>query len=104
MPVYYRLHILNEVERAEEVVQAMLKGASNEQHCMSLAEQLMEEWEARLKNVEQFSRTKEPILSMRRTVLVLAKSLIEEKLPAVAKYLDKEVGKCWLQSAVTARK
>jgi hypothetical protein len=82
----------------------MLKGVSNEQHCMSLAEQLMEKWEARLKNVEQFSRTKEPILSMRRTVLVLAKSLIEEKLPAVAQYFDKEVGKCWLQSAVTARK
>jgi len=102
--MYYRLHILNEVERAEETVQAMLKGVSNEQHCMSLAERLMEEWETRLKNVEQFSRTKEPILLMRRTLLVLAKSLIEEKLPAVAKYLDKEVGKCWLQSAVTARK
>ena len=102
--MYYRLHILNEVERAEETVQALLKEVSNEQHCMSLAEQLMEEWEVRLKNVEQFSRTKEPILSMRRTVLVLAESLIEEKLPTVAKYLDKEVGKCWLQSAVTARK
>jgi hypothetical protein len=100
----YRLHILNEVERAEEVVQAMLRAASNEQHCMSLAQQLMEEWEARLNNVEQFSRTKEPILSMRRTLLVLAENLIEEKLPAVAKYLDKVVGKCWLQSAVTARK
>jgi hypothetical protein len=82
----------------------MLKGVSNEQHCLLLAEQLMEEWEERLKNVEQFSRTKEPILSMRRTVLVLAKSIIEEKLPEVAKYLDKEVGKCWLQSAITARK
>jgi hypothetical protein len=71
---------------------------------MLLAEQLMEEWEDRLKNVQQFSRTKEPILSMRRTVLVLIKSLVEEKLPKVAKYLDKEVGKCWLQSATTARK
>jgi hypothetical protein len=102
--MYYRLHILNEIERAEEAVQAMLKVVSNEQHCMSLAEQLMEEWETRLENIEQFSRTKEPILSMRRTVLVLAKSLIEEKLAEVAKYLDKEVGKCWLQSAITARK
>ena len=102
--MYYRLHILNEVERVEETVQAMLKEVGNKQHCMSLAEQLMKEWAARLKNVEQFSRTKEPILSMRRTVLVLAKSLIEEKLPAVATYLDKEVGKCWLQSAITARK
>jgi hypothetical protein len=71
---------------------------------MLLAKRLMEEWEDRLKNVQQFSRAKEPILSMRRTILVLAKGLIGEKLPEVAKYLDKEVGKCWLQSAVTARK
>lgn len=82
----------------------MLKSVSDDQHCMLLAEKLMGEWEDRLKNVQQFSRAKEPILSERRTILVLAKSLIEEKLPEVAKYLDKEVGKCWLQSAVTARK
>lgn len=98
------MHILNEIERAEEVVQAMLKGVSNERHCMLLAEQLIEEWEDRLKNVQQFSRTKERILSVRRTILVLIKSLVEEKLPNIAKYLDKEVGKCWLQSAITARK
>jgi hypothetical protein len=41
---------------------------------------------------------------MRRTLLVLAQNLIEEKLPTVVKYLDKDLGKCWLQSAVTARK
>jgi hypothetical protein len=82
----------------------MLKSSSNEHHCKLLAEQLLAEWEDRLKNVQQFSRTKEPILYMRRTILVLAKNLIEEKRPEVAKYLDKEVGKCWLQSAVTARK
>ncbi|KDR17199.1 Serine/threonine-protein kinase ATR [Zootermopsis nevadensis] len=99
-----RLHILNEMQRTEEVVQAILKNVSNDQQCMLLVEQLMHEWEDRLKNVQQFSRAKEPVLSMRRTVLVLAKSLIEEKLPEVAKYLDKEVGRCWLQSAVTARK
>lgn len=98
------MHILNEIERAEEVVQAMLKGVSNEHHCMLLAEQLIEEWEDRLKNVQQFSRTKEPILSMWRTILVLIKSLVEEKLPNIAKFLDKEVGKSWLQSAITARK
>jgi hypothetical protein len=98
------LHILNEIERAEEVVQAMLKRVSNEHQCLLLAEQLIDEWEDRLNNVQQFSRIKEPILSMRRTILVLTKSLIEEKLPEVAKYLNKEVGKYWLQSAVTARK
>jgi hypothetical protein len=95
---------LYEVERAEEVVQAVLKCDSNEHGSILLAEQLIEEWEDRLKNVQQFSRTKEPVLSMRRTILVLIKSLIEEELPKVAKYLDKEVGKCWLQSAITARK
>lgn len=98
------MHILNEIERAEEVVQAMLKGVGNEHHCRLLAEQLIEEWEDRLKNVQQFSRTKERILSTRRTILVLIKSLVEEKLPNIAKYLEKEVGKCWLQSAITARK
>jgi hypothetical protein len=82
----------------------MLNGVSNEYHCMLLAEQLIEEWEDRLKNVQQFSRTKEPILSMRRTILVLIKKLVEEKLPNIAKFLDKEVGKSWLQSAITARK
>lgn len=86
------------------MVQAMLKRVSNEHQCLLLAEQLIDEWEDRLNNVQQFSRIKEPILSMRRTILVLTKSLIEEKLPEVAKYLNKEVGKYWLQSAVTARK
>ncbi|XP_069694965.1 serine/threonine-protein kinase ATR isoform X2 [Periplaneta americana] len=98
-----RLHILNEIERAELAVKTMEKNEYNLDYCLFVAQDMIVEWGDRLKYVQRFSRTREPILRMRRILLALMKARIEEKLPAVASFLDEELGKYWLESAKTAR-
>ncbi|KAJ4431843.1 hypothetical protein ANN_20449 [Periplaneta americana] len=98
-----RLHILNEIERAELAVKTMEKNEYNLDYCLFVAQDMIVEWGDRLKYVQRFSRTREPILRMRRILLALMKARIEEKLPAVASFLDEELGKYWLESARTAR-
>ncbi|XP_070572431.1 serine/threonine-protein kinase ATR-like isoform X2 [Ptychodera flava] len=90
-----RLHMLNEIERGVKCMVGL--NGDNQDDQTDNRQQMLHNWQARLDITESSSRTQEPILSLRRITLRLAEN-------ADLTGQDKEIGKCWLQSARVARK
>ncbi|XP_024944291.1 serine/threonine-protein kinase ATR isoform X2 [Cephus cinctus] len=88
-----KLHILNEFEKATEM---MLENVEN-------LPAIFEEWEKRSQLIHA-SRGVEFVLGMRRASLDLAVQLHQESSQSVRSTLREEIGKIWLKSAKIARK
>ncbi|XP_017770441.1 PREDICTED: serine/threonine-protein kinase atr-like [Nicrophorus vespilloides] len=96
-----RLHALNEVEQIEHMLNEILLRPSE---CQNLVKKLKSEWELRLKVVQETVKVIEPVLCLRRVSVEQAKSVLEEKCPAVSQMLDTVLGDSWLKSAEIARR
>ncbi|XP_063235756.1 LOW QUALITY PROTEIN: serine/threonine-protein kinase ATR [Bacillus rossius redtenbacheri] len=92
-----RLQMLNEVEAAEEMVRGALRGTGDAGAVQALAHK----WGLKLECVQQSAGVLEPILALRRTLLDLARRLLE---PGASGALEPLVGRLWLSSAELARR
>ncbi|XP_064619014.1 serine/threonine-protein kinase ATR-like [Lineus longissimus] len=94
-----RLHILNEIEKGVHSLlhRGRWPGTDNEILSPLTKNQLLSQWESRLSLVQSSFRSLEPILIIRRVLMSLGQECIDYSL-------DKEIGRCFLQSARVARK
>lgn len=64
---------------------------------------LSNEWQLRIKVVQESLRVVEPLLCVRRVALSLARNIAEQKAPQAVPYIDNLLGETWLQSVNVAR-
>lgn len=64
---------------------------------------MFNDWQLRIKVVQESVRVVEPLLCMRRVALNLAREVAEKKAPQAVPFLDKMLGESWLQSVNVAR-
>ncbi|XP_037833578.1 serine/threonine-protein kinase ATR [Kryptolebias marmoratus] len=83
-----RLHMLSELEHTFTELQ------KNKEDSTTSLSKLLPHWSDRLEMTQNSFRAKEPILALRRALLILGPQSVCEEL----------VGECWLQSARVARK
>lgn len=91
-----KLHILNELEKAE----AMVYEVSETKRKQALNE-LMDEWDLRLKIIQPSVRTYEPVLRLRRIILEQSRTILESE--DIRDVLNENISKYWLKSAEIAR-
>ncbi|KAK3852062.1 hypothetical protein Pcinc_041331, partial [Petrolisthes cinctipes] len=118
-PCIIRLHMLTELEEMvsgvlwpnqTSEIRKKLYSASElktaldcEQQPLTL-DKLVERWDQRLRVVQTSHRYLEPILSFRRTLLVLGKGWLQESNPSQSSAMDSQLERTWLHSARVARK
>ena len=93
-----RLHMLNEIEQVQKVLfnlptNVEKMGCSEELDKMSL-DDLLNQWDARLKFMQPSFRIQEPVLTFRRTLLTLIPNNNQ---------LKEQIGKWFLSTAMVAR-
>ncbi|XP_060518372.1 serine/threonine-protein kinase ATR isoform X2 [Cylas formicarius] len=98
-----RLHCLNEIEQVEKALSELFLKPNDNNYIQGIMNKLTKEWQLRFKVVQESIRIVEPILSTRRTVLGLAKSVAETRVEHSVPYFDKLLGESWLQSVSIAR-
>ncbi|XP_033108232.1 serine/threonine-protein kinase ATR-like isoform X2 [Anneissia japonica] len=91
-----RLHMLSEVEQCARALMGF-QATNSSNSTLKYKNELLSDWENRLKMTQPSFRTQEPILCLRR---VLHNLTYDGQDPSK----NKVVGHCWLQSAKVARK
>ncbi|XP_065155593.1 LOW QUALITY PROTEIN: serine/threonine-protein kinase ATR [Atheta coriaria] len=101
---YYiaRIHAINELEQIENGVHELLLRPQSEQSAHAIINQMKDEWELRLKCVQQSVKVIEPILCLRRAALDIAKQKAEKNVKPAVGALHSLLGDTWLKSAVIA--
>ncbi|XP_055679368.1 serine/threonine-protein kinase ATR-like [Lutzomyia longipalpis] len=105
-----KLHMVTEIEKAFEMMQKITENSSEEQvkHAMK---RFFSDWDARLQLLQPSTRTMEPLLRLRRVLLMQGKTMALQhckRNPLVKRLVEtkmtNELGKMWLKSAELARK
>ncbi|KAF2357789.1 Phosphatidylinositol 3-/4-kinase catalytic domain [Trinorchestia longiramus] len=120
-PYFLKLHILSELDdllsrilkiRAKRSpIDVINPALGTSQEDLDGIRQVVQKWQYRLDLVQTSYKNLEPVLSFRRTLLMLAKEMLSDGSTAstnnkssVLQLLDEEVKKLWLHSAKVARK
>ncbi|XP_045160246.2 serine/threonine-protein kinase ATR-like [Mercenaria mercenaria] len=90
-----RLHLLNEIEENMH----MFMNLGEDDGGNITRQDLLSQWQTRLKMMQSSFRIQEPVLTMRRTLMALNQHEGQSDLD-----LDREVGHSWLSSAKIAQK
>ncbi|KAL3272429.1 hypothetical protein HHI36_013911 [Cryptolaemus montrouzieri] len=98
-----RLHSLNELQRVEKFIFELLVRPNDNKFVENIINKLKNEWQLRIKIVQESVRIVEPILCLRRVALEQGKKLIERRVPDAVSHINALLGECWLLSAKTAR-
>lgn len=94
------LHILNELEKAEELLHEIIN-CQDAFNCQRSIDKLIEEWDLRLKTLQPAVHVLEPVLRLRRIILEQSQTLL--KSDHCKDVLNKHIAKYWLKSAEIAR-
>ncbi|XP_066138403.1 serine/threonine-protein kinase ATR [Euwallacea fornicatus] len=97
------LHRLTELAQLEKALFDLLVKPNDSNYAESILSKLSNEWQLRIKVVQESVRVVEPLLCLRRVALNLTKSIVEVKAPQAVPFLDKLLGETWLQSINVAR-
>lgn len=98
-----RLHCLNELEQIEKSLFDLFLKPNDQNYAESIMKKLSNEWQLRIKVVQESLRVVEPLLCVRRVALSLARDIAEQKAPQAVPYIDNLLGETWLQSVNVAR-
>lgn len=102
-PHIIKLHILNEIQKAEQIVHR-IKNSLNNGH-EAILNGLIDEWNIRLSVVQSSVRCVEPILRVRRIILEQFQNALDAQLAqSIKPHLNEHIAKYWLKSAEIARK
>ncbi|KAJ1532216.1 hypothetical protein ONE63_000836 [Megalurothrips usitatus] len=102
-PHIIKLHMLQELEEASKVIDAITSPDMSEQSCRSVICNLIKVWEDRLALVQATSSVQESLLRLRRCLLQLTSSFVKEEHHILSNLMDHELGTSWLKSAEVAR-
>lgn len=98
-----RLHWLTELEQLEKSLFELFLKPNDPNYVNTILTKMFNDWQLRIKVVQESVRVVEPLLCMRRVALNLAREVAEKKAPQAVPFLDKMLGESWLQSANVAR-
>lgn len=97
-----RAHIMEEIEQFREVVETIVY-TQDVAKIKELADNCMKDWKMRIQVVKQCAQYREPILCVRRFILLQSVKILDDVHPFIADYFYEQVGRCWIDSAVAAR-
>lgn len=98
-----RLHALNEMEKLEKTITDLELKSNDDQYVGTVMKNLVNEFELRVKVVQDSVRVVEPLLALRRVGLDLGKRIAEKRLVQAVPHFSKMLGEYWLYSANMAR-
>lgn len=99
-PNIIKLHIVNELQKTEELIYD-IKDVLDKNKCEEAINNLMEEWDLRLKTTQASVRVFEPVLRLRRIILEQSQMILTSE--NVKQILNLHIAKYWLKSAEIAR-
>ncbi|ERL94616.1 hypothetical protein D910_11893 [Dendroctonus ponderosae] len=98
------LHCLNELEQLEQKLVDLFLKPNDRNYAESIVQKLANEWQLRIKVVQESVRVVEPLLCLRRVALNLARDIAERKAPQAVPHLENLLGETWLKSVNVARR